>query len=93
VGIRALAVVAGCAALATALGWRHRAAAALFALTFTWLELVGATTFLNHYWLVSLMAALLAVVPANRAWSVDARAGRAPAARYPSARCWPSGST
>jgi hypothetical protein len=76
-GIRALGVVAGCAAIALALGWRHRAAAALFALTFTWLELVEATTFLNHYWLVSLMAALMMVVPANRAWSLDARAERA----------------
>ncbi|MET0696970.1 MAG: HTTM domain-containing protein, partial [Acidimicrobiia bacterium] len=76
-GVRTLAVVAGLAALATALGWRHRAAAALFALTFTWLEFVEATTFLNHYWLVSLMAALMVVVPANHAWSLDARAGRA----------------
>jgi hypothetical protein len=76
-GIRALAVLAGCAAVATALGWRHRTAAALFAIAFTWLELVEATTFLNHYWLLSLMAALLAAVPANRAWSLDARAGRA----------------
>jgi vitamin K-dependent gamma-carboxylase len=76
-GIRALAVVAGCAAIATALGWRHRAAAALFAFTFTWLELVEATTFLNHYWLVSLMAALMVVVPAHRVWSLDAKAGRA----------------
>ena len=75
---------AGCAAVATALGWRHRTAA-LFAIAFTWLELVEATTFLNHYWLVSLMAALLAVVPANRVWSLDARAG-APAGRYPLAR-------
>ena len=44
---------------------------------FTWLEFIEATTFLNHYWLVSLVAALLAVVPANRVWSIDARSGRA----------------
>jgi hypothetical protein len=91
-GIRALAVAAGCAAIATALGWRHRTAAALFALTFTWLELVEATTFLNHYWLVSLVAALLVVVPANRVWSLDARAGRA-GGPVPMARCGPSGSS
>ncbi len=76
-GIRTLAVVAGCAALAVAIGWRQRQSAAVFVVSFTWLEFIEATTFLNHYWLVTLVAALLVVVPANRVWSIDARSGRA----------------
>jgi vitamin K-dependent gamma-carboxylase len=59
-------------ALAVTVGFRHRAAAALFALGFTYLQLVDVATYLNHYYLASLLALLLAVAPAHRAFSIDA---------------------
>jgi hypothetical protein len=76
-GVRWLAALAGLAAVAFALGWRHRPAGAVFFLSFTWLELIEATTYLNHYWFLSSIVLLLTLLPANAAWSLDARAGRA----------------
>ena len=57
-------------------GWRTRVVALAFAVAFTWFEWHEASTYLNHYWLVSLLAVLLAIVPSGDAFSLDARAGR-----------------
>ena len=62
--------------LAIAVGYRHRIAAALFFLAFTYAELIDASLYLNHYWFISLVALLLVFLPADRRWSLDARAGR-----------------
>jgi vitamin K-dependent gamma-carboxylase len=66
------------AALATAgvcvaLGWRYRSALVAFLTVFVWLELVEVTTYLNHYWFVTLFGVLLLALPAARTWSLDAR--------------------
>jgi vitamin K-dependent gamma-carboxylase len=63
----ALAIL-GCA---IAVGYRYRVCAALFFLGFTYVELLDKTTYLNHYYLVSLLTGLLVVIPAHRAWSFD----------------------
>src|SRR5262249_49582943 len=55
-----------------AAGAAYRVCAALFFVGFTYVELIDKTTYLNHYSLVSLLSALLIVVPADRLWSVDA---------------------
>src|SRR5262249_28207917 len=68
VHVAALAVLAFCMAV----GFCFRISAALFCLGFTWLEFIDRTTYLNHYYLVSLLSALLAILPAHRKWSVDA---------------------
>lgn len=49
--------------LAIAAGYRTRVAAALFALGFTYVELIDRALYLNHYWFVTLAAVLLAVLP------------------------------
>ena len=59
-------------ALGIALGVFFRASAALFTLGLAYVELLDVTTYLNHYYLALLLAFLLAVSPAGRAWSVDA---------------------
>jgi vitamin K-dependent gamma-carboxylase len=56
-----------------ALGLFYRVAAAAFFLAFTYVELLDVTYYLNHYYLVSLLALLLCVIPAHRTWSLDAR--------------------
>jgi vitamin K-dependent gamma-carboxylase len=51
------------AAAALALGRRPRVAAAAFLVAFGWIELIDAATYLNHYWFVTLLAALCVVAP------------------------------
>jgi hypothetical protein len=73
-----LVAVLTASAVAVALGWRTRPAALVFLLAFAWIELIDVTTYLNHYWFVTLLAALCVVVPVGRTASLDARrAGRA----------------
>jgi len=65
-------------AIAVAAGACYRVSAWLFFLGFTYIELIDKTTYLNHYYLVSLLAGLLSVMPAHRVWSVDARRRHTP---------------
>jgi hypothetical protein len=64
-------VLAGLA-LAVAAGFLFRVSALLFALGFAYLELVDVTNYLNHYYLAGLLALLLLLSPAHRAFSLDA---------------------
>src|SRR5262249_45404219 len=73
-------------ALCVAAGLFFRVAAAAFFLLFTYAELMERATYLNHYYLVSLLALLLAVSPAGRAFSLDVR--RRPALRAGTAPAW-----
>ncbi len=59
-------------ALCVAAGVAFRLSALLLVLGFTYLQLIDVTTYLNHYYLVSLLGLLLVCSPAHRAWSVDA---------------------
>ncbi len=60
-------------ALAVAAGACFRLAAPLLALGLAYVQLLDVATYLNHYYLAFLLAALLALSPAHRLWSVDAR--------------------
>jgi vitamin K-dependent gamma-carboxylase len=59
-------------ALAICAGAWHRVACALFAIGFAYTQLIDITNYLNHHYLVVLVAVQLALLPAHRAWSVDA---------------------
>ena len=59
-------------ALAIAAGAWHRVVTPLFAIGFAYTQLCDVTNYLNHHYLVVLLAVLLGVMPAHRAWSVDA---------------------
>lgn len=72
-GMYALLAVQGLAALALALGWRTRLAAAVFALAFTYGDLVDKALYLNHHYLLSLLALLFVFLPVGAALSLDAR--------------------
>ena len=54
-----------------ALGFFYRMAAVLFFLGFTYLELIDVTTYLNHYYFISLVAFIMIWLPANRNYSLD----------------------
>ncbi len=60
-------------ALAIAVGAFHRLACVLFTIGFAYTQLVDITNYLNHHYLVVLVGGLLAALPANAKWSVDAR--------------------
>ncbi len=80
----ALFAIMGVAALGILLGWHYRLASILFFLSFTYVELIDKTNYLNHYYFVSLVAFLLMFLPANRYFSMDAfQKRRAPAKEVP----------
>jgi hypothetical protein len=60
-------------ALAVALGFRYRLAAPAFLVGVTYVELIDQAIYLNHYYLVSLLALLLSLLPVGRVHSLDAR--------------------
>ena len=60
-------------ALLVMLGWRYRVAIIVFFLSFTYIELMDKTTYLNHYYFISIMSFLLIFLPANVAYSFDAK--------------------
>lgn len=68
----ALFAICALAALLVAIGLFYRAAAVALFLSFTYIELMDKTTYLNHYYFVSLVCLLLIFLPANAAFSVDA---------------------
>ncbi|MBY6187608.1 HTTM domain-containing protein [Marinobacter hydrocarbonoclasticus] len=62
----------GLAALGIALGCFYRLSATLFLVLFSYVFLLDQTHYLNHFYFVILLNALLCVVPAHRYWSLDA---------------------
>jgi vitamin K-dependent gamma-carboxylase len=73
-------------ALAITLGAWHRIVTPLFVVGFAYTQLVDVTNYLNHHYLVVLLGGLLAVLPAHRAWSIDA--WRRPALRAEVVPAW-----
>jgi vitamin K-dependent gamma-carboxylase len=59
-------------ALAVAAGAFYRPACVLVFVTFTYAHLCDKTHYLNHYYLVSILAVLFACVPLHRTFSIDA---------------------
>lgn len=55
-----------------ALGFLYRAAIVTYWVIFTYVQLLDVTNYLNHYYLVSLLAFLMSFMPLHRAYSVDA---------------------
>lgn len=63
----------GLSALFVALGYKYRIAIISFFLSFTYIELMDKTTYLNHYYFVSLVSFLMIFLPANATFSVDSK--------------------
>ena len=70
-GMYLLFALAGLSALGIMLGLFYRLSATLFFLSFTYIELIDKTNYLNHYYFVSIVAFLLILVPAHRHFSLD----------------------
>ncbi len=70
-------MTAACVAMAVlaafvAIGFLYRFSIVALFLLFTYVELIDVTNYLNHYYLVSLLAFLMCFLPLHRAYSVDA---------------------
>ena len=59
------------ASLCIALGLYYRVAITVFFVLFTYVELIDVTNYLNHYYLVSLLAFLMCFMPLGEAYSLD----------------------
>ncbi|MCH2489727.1 MAG: HTTM domain-containing protein [Flavobacteriales bacterium] len=77
-----LFVVCALSALMIAIGYRYRIFIVLFFLSFTYIELMDKTTYLNHYYFISCLAFLLLLLPANVYYAVDAKLGKAKTSYY-----------
>ncbi|MDX6747338.1 HTTM domain-containing protein [Polaribacter sp. PL03] len=67
-----LFVICGVSALFIAFGYKYRIAIILFFLSFLYIELLDKTTYLNHYYFITILSFLLIFLPANAYFSVDA---------------------
>jgi hypothetical protein len=72
-GMYVLFVVMALAALCMMLGFFYKVAAALFFMSFTYVELIDKSTYLNHYYFISIVAFLMILVPAGRYFSLDVK--------------------
>lgn len=70
-GMYALFGLMALSALGILLGLFYRWSATLFFLSFTYVELIDKTNYLNHYYFVSIVAFLMILVPAQRHFSLD----------------------
>jgi Vitamin K-dependent gamma-carboxylase len=70
-GMHLLFFMIALSALCIALGFFYRIAAIIFFLAFTYVELIDVTTYLNHYYFISLVAFIMIWLPANRDYSLD----------------------
>ncbi|MDP5106457.1 MAG: HTTM domain-containing protein [Polaribacter sp.] len=67
-----LFAICGISALFISLGYKYRIAISIFFLSFTYIELMDKTTYLNHYYFISVLSFLLIFLPANASFSLDA---------------------
>ena len=68
-----LFALCGLSALFVALGYKYRLAIVVFFLSFTYIELMDKTTYLNHYYFISVLSFLMIFLPANAYFSIDTK--------------------
>ena len=68
----ALFIICGISAFFVAIGYKYRLSILIFFLSFTYIELMDKTTYLNHYYFVSLVSFIMLFIPCNAMFSFDA---------------------
>ena len=66
-----LFLICGLASLFIAIGYKYRISIIIFFLSFSYIELMDKTTYLNHYYFISILSFLLIFLPANATFSID----------------------
>ncbi|PSG88676.1 HTTM domain-containing protein [Aurantibacter aestuarii] len=64
-------IICGLSSFCVALGLKYRWAIITFFLSFTYIELMDKTTYLNHYYFISILSFLMIFLPANARFSID----------------------
>ena len=54
-----------------AIGYRYKLSIILFFLSFTYIEMMDKTTYLNHYYFISVLSFIMIFLPADKFFSVD----------------------
>lgn len=67
-----LFIICGISAFLISIGYKYRIAILTFFISFTYIELMDKTTYLNHYYFISVLSFLMIFLPANAYFSVDA---------------------
>ncbi|MFO0664150.1 MAG: HTTM domain-containing protein [Polyangiaceae bacterium] len=70
--------------LLIAVGLFYRAAIVAFLVLFSWVQAMDVTNYLNHYYLVALLALLMSTMPLGRVWGLDGRLFGCPLDELPS---------
>lgn len=66
-----LFTIAAITSVMIAIGWKYRLAIIVFFLSFTYIELMDKTMYLNHYYFISILSFLMIFLPAGSYFSVD----------------------
>lgn len=66
-----LFIITGFSAFFVAIGYKYKWAIICFFLSFTYIELLDKTTYLNHYYFISVVCFLMIFLPANANYSID----------------------
>lgn len=66
-----LFVICALSAIMVSIGWKYRLSIIIFFLSFTYIELMDKTTYLNHYYFVSIISFMMIFLPAHAQMSVD----------------------
>ncbi|RZS93171.1 HTTM domain-containing protein [Aquimarina brevivitae] len=66
-------VLCALASIGVAVGYKYRLSIVLFFLSFTYIELMDKTTYLNHYYFISVLSFVMIFLPASAYFSVDAK--------------------
>ncbi|MGB3149449.1 MAG: HTTM domain-containing protein [Maribacter sp.] len=74
--------ICGLSSFLIAIGYRYKMAIITFFLSFTFIELMDKTTYLNHYYFISVLSFLMIFLPAHAYFSVDAVRNRKKAFQY-----------
>lgn len=65
-------LICGLSSIAVTFGYKYRIAIISFFLSFTYIELMDKTTYLNHYYFISILSFLMIFLPAAAYFSLDA---------------------
>jgi hypothetical protein len=66
-----LFIICGFAAFCVAIGYRYKLAITTFFLSFTYIELMDKSTYLNHYYFISIISFIMIFLPAHSYFSID----------------------
>jgi hypothetical protein len=65
-------IICGISAILISVGYKYKLAIFTFFLSFTYIELMDKTTYLNHYYFISILSFLMILLPAHSYFSIDA---------------------